>query len=491
MNKDGILRLSLTRLLDVFFDREEEKKHPGLSLVWIFLLYVIGLALWGWVFDWRHTSLNYLDWAELFLPRFQVIKEALIRGVLPLHVSDIGILHNLSDRFFTSPDIVTTPQMILLIGIDADTFAFFDVLFHYTIATLALVCFKKRFNIGLFPFSILLFLFNFNGHIIAHYVVGHANWAGYFIIPIFFLLLFDLIENKAGWLWVIKMSFVSFYVILAGSQHHFTWMMLFLLILGILNIRRYKWALIAILSSVFLSAVRLVPLTLIVSEVTSKNIYQFRSGYPDISELISSLAVLRPIDYEVYGPSLFTGYWEYNYFIGIIGFLFLLFGLFNWMKDLKQEKRFAEFLVPAGVVFLLSMGFVYEYTLFQVPVFASERVISRMASIPISLFLMISTVYFQKWWNDNAASKLMRWLGSLSLLTLLNDLVTQIRLWGVKSTATYFQTTRVRFDTYLIQNHPDPEYIKILIIGVVLTILTIVVLSSLLINETYRVKRLK
>jgi len=96
------LRLSLSRLLDVFFDREEEKKHPGLSLVWIFLLYVIGLALWGWVFDWRHTDLNYHDWAELFLPRFQVIKEALMIGVFPLHVLDIGILHNLSDRFFTS-----------------------------------------------------------------------------------------------------------------------------------------------------------------------------------------------------------------------------------------------------------------------------------------------------------------------------------------------------------------------------------------------------
>lgn len=491
MNKDGILSSSLSRVLDVYFDRDEEKRHPGLSLIWIFLLYVIGLALWGWVFDWRHTALNYHDWAELFLPRFQVIKEALIRGVLPLHVSDIEILHNLSDRFFTSPDIVTTPQMVLLVGIDADTFAYFDVLFHYTIATLALVYFKKRFSIALFPFSILLFLFNFNGHIIAHYVVGHANWAGYFVIPVFFLLLFDLTEKKAGWLWVIKMSFVSFYVILAGSQHHFTWMMLFLLILGILNIRRYKWALIAILSSVFLSAVRLVPLTLIVTEVTSRNIYQFRSGYPDFAELISSLAILRPIDYETYGPSLLTGYWEYNYFIGIIGLLFLIFGLSNWIKDLKQEKRFADFLVPAGLVLLLSMGFVYEYTLFRLPVFASERVISRMASIPISLLLLVSTIYFQKWWIGHTASIMMRWLGSLGLIAMLNDLVTQIRLWGVKSISTYFPSTPVRFDTLLIQNHADPVYIKMLNVGVVLTILTVVVLSSLPIVETYRVKRLK
>src|SRR5688572_6385191 len=157
--------------------------------------------------------------------------------MLPLHVECGVCLHGMTDRFFMIPDVVTTPQMLLLSVMDVDTFAILDLLFHYTLATLGLILLRQKLQLSLLSYAFLFFLFNFNGYIQAHYAVGHLSWGGYFLFPFYFLLIFWLFDHQPSWKWVAGMSGLSFYIILAGSQHHFTWLMLFLMFLALFQLK--------------------------------------------------------------------------------------------------------------------------------------------------------------------------------------------------------------------------------------------------------------
>src|SRR5688572_22105690 len=138
--------LKFAATLRVLFDYEVEKQHPIIAVIWLALIYLIGLYFWGVFFDWGHTPLNYADWKIINLPRLDVIRDALVYGELPLHVTKTGFLHELTDRFFTLPDVITTPQQILLLWIDIDTFAIFDLLIQFTIGTIGLYLFKQKYK---------------------------------------------------------------------------------------------------------------------------------------------------------------------------------------------------------------------------------------------------------------------------------------------------------------------------------------------------------
>jgi hypothetical protein len=468
----------------VFFDVQEEKKHPAVAWGWIFLVYLLGLVFWGVLFDWRRTPINYHDWANINLPRFQVAKEAISAGILPLHTKNTRILHDLTDRFLVIPDIVTTPQMILLRKLDSDTFALLDVVINYTVAALSLLYFKRKFNLSLFIYTLVFLMFTCNGYIQAHYTVGHDTWGAYFLFPIFVILCIEFAQDRIGWWWVTKMALLSLYIILAGGQHHFTWMMLFLSILGLAEIRKIKWILAAIFASGFLGAIRLLPPVLIVSDVTSKSVFQFRAGYPSLYELLQSFIALRPISHDLGASNLPTGYWEYNYFIGALGLALLIFGLWAWLRD--SDRPYTKLLFPIGVLTLLSMGFLYEYTLYNLPIFASERVISRMVSLPVTFALMISSLYWQKTCEKISNAKVYIFAG-FGLLFLLNDLLTHTRLWSVKKASELFQTTQLQFTESLIQNRVDPEYFQLLVIASVLSLLTALILAGLVLYEKRKV----
>ncbi|MCG2787556.1 MAG: hypothetical protein L6461_20910 [Anaerolineae bacterium] len=479
--KFGLIKNSLL----VFFDRREEEKHRLIFWAWIFLIYLLGLIFFGILFDWRQTPINYHDWATLNLPRFQVIKESLTQRVLPLHISNTRISHDLTDRFLVIPDTVITPQMALLLFMDSDTFALFDVIIHYTIATIGLLYFKRKFNLSLFVYAMLFFLFNSNGHIQAHYAVGHANWGAYFLFPFFVLLLLEFVQGNVGWWWVTKIALLSLYVLLTGGQHHFTWMMLFLSLLGLAQLKQLKWVFAAIVASGFLGAIRLLPPILIVSDVTSRSVFQFRAGYPGLAELFNAFISIRPIDHNLSVSNIPTGYWEYDYFIGILGFALLSFGIWSWLCD--PIKPFHKLLVPIIIITALSMGFLYEYTLFNLPIFASERVISRMISLPVTLLLMISAIYWQKTYEKAASNTTTYLFAGLGLLLLLNDLLTHTRLWSVKKASEFFSTNPIQFNENLIQNRADPEYIQIILAAIVLSIVTAMVLTGLVLYEKKKI----
>lgn len=76
----------------------------------------------------------------------------------------------------------------------------------YTIGFPGLLWLKRKFRLSDMTFAMLFMLFNFNGHILAHYAVGHATWGGYFLFPWFVIQVIRLLGGKRSWTWVAKTS---------------------------------------------------------------------------------------------------------------------------------------------------------------------------------------------------------------------------------------------------------------------------------------------
>lgn len=485
------LRNFLGWFIKNLFENSTGKGHSLLTILWLLAFYLFGLLLWGEFFNWHRSSISYFDWATINLPRYEVIRDALHFGEFPLHVANSASLHRVTDRFWGMPDIISTPQMLVMLFVDADTFAFLDVLFFYTIATAGLIYFKKQFNLSLIAYTILFFLFNFNGYIQSHYSAGHASWGGYFLFPWVFILIFKLTEAPQGWRWVTGMAFLFLYMLLAGSEHHFLWLCIFLAVLALTHFSRFKWILAAVVLSGLLGAVRLLPPVLQIGKfVSSSQVGGFFSGYQTSTDVLTSLFVLsKPLnDLADTGKDLLLNPlfpWETDFFIGLVGGLFLLyFGVFKWAQDQWSGKRFAQLILPALVLFLLAQGDVYKFTLFNIPFFASERVSSRMIAVPLVLLMFIAAIYFQDWLKKTPHP--LAKIGTLiGLPILVSDLWSHLSIWRVDVMIQFFHPYSFTSQGNSIANHDDPVYVTTLIVALIITLLS----AGFLLFQSWREKQ--
>ena len=131
-------------------------------------LWAGGVFLWGKFLNWGDIPFDWLDWAEINAPRTAFLKDAVTKGVLPLHMPDSSALRGVTDRFMSIPDALLSPQILLLRFMDVGTFFLVDTLLLYTIGMFGLLWFRRRYSLSLASFSALFLLFNFNGHILAH-----------------------------------------------------------------------------------------------------------------------------------------------------------------------------------------------------------------------------------------------------------------------------------------------------------------------------------
>ena len=80
-----------------------------------------------------------------------------------------------------------SPQVLLLRFLDPATYVLVNIWIFYAIGFLALLLLRRRYHLSLAAFLPMYLLFSFNGHITAHLVVGHLEWVGYFLLPLFCL----------------------------------------------------------------------------------------------------------------------------------------------------------------------------------------------------------------------------------------------------------------------------------------------------------------
>jgi len=466
-----------------FIDRQIEQKFRWLGILCIVALYAVGVFFWGNFLNWTNTPLDFEDWGIINSPRLDFYGDMFRENKLPLHMVYPKIegqehpLHRLTDRYLAIPDVITTPQILLLKFLNINQFVYIDILINFTVATLGLLWFRQKYKLSLLAYGILFLLFNFNGYIQAHYAIGHITWGGYFLFPSFVALVIQFVEGQPNWMWVTKVSFLLCYMVLVGSQHHFTWILIFLGILALVCWDKLKWILAAGFFAGMLSAVRLLPPILIISHVYDEGGNRLLPGYPTIVDVFRSLAILvQPGEQNfVRSGVIWLMHWEFDIYVGLVGSLFIVyFGMIQWFRNARRHPALQKLFLPTLVVFILTVGNLYGFLRkFHIPLLDGERVPSRMIGLPLAVIILIAAIYFQNWLDEKPKINLLFVVLSFSIFILIaNDLWAHAVAWQLSAMRTAFGPVQMALAGSSVGNHPDQPYFMVIIWGTLLSIFT-------------------
>lgn len=467
------LQERLRELGDIFF-------RPGfswfsrtlyrLALVGLFL---IGFFQWGDFLNWGKPPFALGDWYDITGPRLGFQQEAMQTGKLPLHVDSPTGMKGATDRFLAIPDLILSPQVLLLNWFSVGTFSLIHVLLLYSAGYVGLLLLQRKWRLSLAVFIPLFWLFNFNGHITAHLSVGHLTWAGYFLLPYFLLWMFEWYEKPVGWRWVAQVSGWMLIVFLQGSYHLFVWCLLLLGLAGLFQPRRLKAALLAGAVSVGLCLFRILPAALVATDLK----IGFLSGFPTLLDVFKGLLVLIEPAQALQTRTLLTqlvAWWEFDHYLGLLGTLFVFglgaWGVWRWRAALPG--RYVSLLAPLAALALLSIGRLYNlFFVLRIPLFTGERVSARLLIVPLVFGMALAALAAQRWLDSGTLPRWIRPLAPILLLLLINDLEQHRELWKVTHLDTLFPPTGAP-QVLHVANHADAPYLALLIVGLVLSLAT-------------------
>jgi hypothetical protein len=456
-------------------------------------LYLAGLAAWSYVMGWGAAPLDFHDWTDINVPRLTFLQNALRAGELPLHMGGTAALHDVTDRFLALPDVVTTPQTLLLLVLPVRTFVLVDVLLWYSAGFYGLVRLRRRFDWSLVTFSGVFLLFLFNGHILSHYSVGHFTWASYFLFPFVCLSIFRFLDGDDSWRNAAALASVMGLMVLAGGQHHMTWVLLLLALLVPFCRTRAWWLVAVALASGLLSAVRLLPPALELQSFRNAGLVSDVIGYPSMTHLIGAMVVLRretpAFNAALPGNIWFfdSAFYEFNVYVGIVGFAAILYGLYRWLR--ADVPVYSALLVPALAMTALSLGSVYRLVrMTQIPMLEAERYSARMFSLPLTFFIVLAAIAIDRQLKQAVLSTWHRALAAAALVFIAIDIGASARLWRVGISAGLFGSTGFDPAIAAVAHRDDPAYAAVLLAGLAITTLTASALLVLVRREGQRAR---
>jgi hypothetical protein len=478
----------MTDLLDMLFGTARGARASWLARVWMAGLFAAGLVGWSYVMGWGGAALDFHDWADINVPRLLYLQNALAAGEWPLHMSGTAALHDVTDRFLTLPDVITTPQTLLLLAMPVQTFVLVDVLLWYAAGFYGLVLLRRRFDWSLIVFSGVFLLFLFNGHILAHYSVGHFTWASYFLFPFVCLSIFRFLDGDASWRNAGTLAGVMFVMVLAGGQHHMTWVLLLLALLVPFCWPRAWWLVAAAISAGLLSAVRLLPPVLELDSFRSAGLVADVIGYPSLTHLVGALIVLRretPAFNEALPGNIWfydSAFYEFNVYIGVAGLALLVFGVYRWLRD--DAPVYRPLIVPAIAMTALSLGSVYRIVrMTQLPMLEAERYSARMFSLPLAFFIFIAAIAIDRYLKQAALSVWHRAIAGAAVFFVAIDIGASGRLWRLRISSGLFGPMPFDPGIAAVAHREDPAYTTIILAGLAITVITALVLLVLIVRE--------
>lgn len=478
----------MVSLIEALFAPEQPARASWPVKLWLAGLFVAGLIGWSYVMGWGGAPLNFHDWNVINQPRLSFLQNALREGEWPLHMAGTESLHGVTDRFLALPDVITSPQTLLLLFLPVTQFILVDVSLHFSLGFLGLLLLRRHFQWSVWAFSLVFLMFLFNGHILAHYSVGHLTWGAYFLFPFIALLLFRFLDGDDSWRSVALFAALMFYMVLAGGQHHFTWVLLLLALMVPFCWNRAWWPAAVAIASGLLSAVRLLPPALELSSFREAGLVADVVGYPSVSHLIGSLVLLRR-ETQSFAEALpgnlwfFDGaYYEFNIYIGAVGFAILIAGLYHWLRAASPAYR--QMVLPICVMTAFSLGSVFRVVrAASIPLFEGERYTARMFSLPLFLMIVLAVAALDRPLKQAGALLWHRILACVALALLAIDISASLRLWRVSLSAASFGATAFDPATAAIVQRADPPYSSMLLLGLAISLATAVALMVLVARE--------
>jgi hypothetical protein len=487
--------MRIDAFISTLFVPEHEVRAPWLVRSWIAILFVAGLTGWSYLLGWGSAPLDFHDWTAINLPRLLFVQNALAAGEWPLHMAGTAPLHGVTDRFLTLPDVITTPQSLLLLVMPVQAFVLVDVWIFFSAGFAGLLLIRRHFNWSLVVFSGVFLLFLFNGHILAHYSVGHVTWGPYFLFPVVALLLLRFLDGDASWRSVASFAAVMFVMVLAGGQHHMTWVLLLLALLIPFCWARAWWLVAVTIASGLLSAVRLLPPALELQSFRSAGLVSDVIGYPSVAHLLGALTSLRretPAFNEALPGNMWffdSAYYEFTVYVGAVGAALLAAGLYRWLREARPVYH--QLIVPAFAMTALSIGSLYRLVrMTHLPMLEAERYAARMFSLPLSLFIILAAAAIDRYLRQAAASIWHRALALAALAFVATDVAASVRLWRVRVSSGLFGRTEVDTAMAAVAHRSDPVYVNTVLAGLAISIVTAAVLLMLVVRERQRHRRI-
>ena len=238
----------------------------------------------------------------------------------------------------------------------------------------------------------------------------------------------------------------------------------------------------------FVSAVRLLPPALSLAKF-SVNFFAV-PGYQSVYDFITSLMVFHRPGYQFEAWPLEIGYWEFDYYIGLVGVVLVVyFGGVLWIKEGIGKESYSVLILPALALFLLSQGSIYKITLYNFPLLSSERIASRMASLPVTLVFFMAAISL----NEVLKRKviIIRWLSLLAMVFIVNDVLVHSFWWKIESVAQNFRPELLNLSGNSIINHVDSQYLTVFYTGLILSLGTMLMLFMLVAIEKRKLQQNK
>ncbi len=420
------------------------------------------------------------DWPKEY-QYYTLLKTALRNGEIPYHVSEV--FHN-TNRFLALPETMLAPHILFLPLIEIGNFIVINSLLLYSLGFIGCLLIGRRYQFSLFAFTVLFLLFNFNGHITAHFAAGHSMWTGYFLLPFFVLFLLSFAEERADLFTAIKLSFVLWLMCLQGSFHLYIWCLLFLLLLAG-NRRSHAVPILwGIFFSLLLGLFRIVP-----ALMTFWNTRQtVRPGYPTLFDLFMAFVSIREPDYQAPVTWLGTpGWWEYDVYTGIAGLAILTFfgiGLRFSRREPPLPYRYACLDLPLFVMAMFSLS--YFYILFAklpIPLISSERAPSRFLIIPLVILMVISCIRMQPFISFLKTHATATLIACAAVMEMFFSLITHSYVWRL-SRLEEPALGPVEIPPIKIIHQTDPVYIHGLQICLIISLTTALVLLAVFLFKT-------
>jgi hypothetical protein len=438
-----------------------------LTSLLILCLYVAGLLHWAWFFRYGEMNFQDQDWEKEHC-YFTLLRDWVAEGRAPYHTS---LPLQGTNRFLALPETMLSPQVLLLQVLDIGAFQPVNTGLMYSLGFLGCLLIRRRYRLGLIPFTMLALLFSCNGYITAHLSVGHSMWNGYFLLSFFALYVLELVDNGGAYRSGLKLAAVLLAMMLQGSFHLVIWCWMFLAVLPLGNRRCFVAIVLAVGFSAWLSFFRLLP-----AAMSFSNFHRgFTSGYPNATELLHGLITQRDREYPMVGNPLtqrLLRWWEYDVYIGLLGLGLLWYGAIylRMRAAAPTECRYRALDLPMLVLTFLSLNYLYYFiTKLPLPLLQAEIVSSRFVIVPLVILMSLAAICLQRELERVPRTPALYVFLGLALLQTAFDLLTHSSAWRVLPAAA---ASEVVSDVSFVFRE-DQRYVNFVYISVLVSLLAV------------------
>ena len=430
-----------------FFKSKSGEIKPRIFAALI-LLCIAGVSHWIYFFNFGSITFLTNDWSKEY-SYYYILQQALINHSIPYHISQAIQGTN---RFLAIPETNLFPTIIVLPFLSIGKFVLFHILVMYSLGFIGCIKIMKKYNLSFLPFTFLFLLFNFNGYITAHLSVGHSMWSGYFLLPLFFYFVLEVLENSGDTFIVLKLAVVLFLILLTGAVHIFIWCIMLLLLIALFHWKYIKSVIYCIGISIILGLFRLAP-----AFITFKGgDGRFETGYNSLLNFINALVTIKPITTFRRINTFTIGWWEFDIYVSFIGVMFLLiFGVYFTYKNYKTLTPAIKYLIlPIVVITLFSLGNIFGFIASHtIHLLEYERAPCRFI-IPLLFLSIMFSIQLQSFLTRTGNKWMMQVFFYFILLIIGALLLEHSIIWRVKA-----------FEKFLVYKNPYLTNIHIVFVN--------------------------